>query len=101
MGMQIRLKRPLPPKKYRVWIVWGPTSEWGEGSGPLSYFKTKREAEWYLAELKRREKEEGRWSWRSVFECGCIDVADARDIGIGMEPGETLDEFIERMNSYV
>jgi hypothetical protein len=94
----MQLKK-LPPKRYRVWVVWGPTSEWGNGVGPLGYFRTKKEAESYLSYLKRKENEEGMWSWRSVFECGYVVANDARDIGL--EEEETLEEFVERMNSYV
>ena len=88
------------PQRYRVYVVHGPSSEWGEGVGALGYFKSRKEAERCLAELKRREKEEGKWSWRSVEECGHIQVWDARELGFD-ERQQTIDEFLDEMNSLV
>jgi hypothetical protein len=88
------------PRRYRIWVVYGPTSEWGDGVGPLAYFRSKRDAKRYLAELKKQEEEFGQWSWRSVEECGHIEEWDARELEFC--PAEkSLDEFVDEMNSRV
>jgi hypothetical protein len=92
------MRQKTIPRRYRVYVVWAPSLEWGDGVGPAGYFRTKHEARRYLAELKKREKEEGQWGWRSVFECGRIEVWDARDLGF-VPDEQTIDEFVEEMNS--
>jgi hypothetical protein len=87
-------------KHCTICVVWGPTIEWGDGVGPLGYFKTRKDAEGYLEELRQREKEEGKWAWRSVEECGHVQEWDARELGFD-ENAQTLDEFIDEMNSHV
>ena len=36
-----------------VYVVWGPTAEWGDGSGPLFYTLTRESAESYIEDEKR------------------------------------------------
>jgi len=60
------------PRRHRIYVVHAPTIEWGDGVGPSGYFRNKRDAQRYLAELRRLEKERGKWAWRSVKECGHI-----------------------------
>lgn len=36
-----------------IYVVWGPTAEWGDGSGPLAYFLAREDAEGYIADERR------------------------------------------------
>ena len=36
-----------------IFVVWGPTAEWGDGSGPLAYFLERETAESYIADERR------------------------------------------------
>lgn len=40
------------PLDTTIYAVWGPTAEWGDGSGPLGYFLDKASAEGYIADEK-------------------------------------------------
>lgn len=37
----------------RIYIVWGPTAEWGDGSGPLFYTDSLKSAGSYIREERR------------------------------------------------
>lgn len=42
-----------------VYVVWGPTAEWADGSGPLGWFVSREDAEQYIEDEKAFLKDEG------------------------------------------
>ena len=32
----------------RIFVVWGPTAEWGNGTGPIGYFENLESAEFFI-----------------------------------------------------
>jgi hypothetical protein len=82
-----------------IYVVWGPSPEWGDGVGVLGYARTKRDARVILQEARAEEREYGPRSWRTLRECGAIDPVPAAELGWdGTCP---LDEFVERLNQEV
>lgn len=42
-----------------VYVVWGPTAEWSDGSGPLAYFAYRESAEQFIEDERKFLEEEG------------------------------------------
>ena len=83
-------------EKRFVYVVWGPSPEWGDGVGVIGYARTMREAKAILRREREDEREYGPRSWRSVDECGAIERVPAQDLGwLGDEP---LYAFVDRLN---
>ncbi len=79
-----------------VYVVWGPSSEWGDGVGVLGYSTSLRGAQAILRQERADEREYGPRSWRSVDECGAIERVPA--VSLGWAGGEPLRAFVERLN---
>jgi hypothetical protein len=82
-------------KRRYVYVVWGPSPEWGDGVGVLAYATSLRGARAILRQEREEEREYGPRSWRSVDECGAIEKIPAESLGWS---GEPLDEFVQRLN---
>lgn len=79
-----------------VYVVWGPSPEWGDGVGVLGYSTSVEGAREILRQEREYEREYGPRSWRTVEECGAIDMVPAAELGwLGDEP---LPAFVERLN---
>jgi hypothetical protein len=84
-------------KKAMVYIVWGPSPEWGDGVGVLGYARTMQEAKAILRQEQEDEEKYGPRSWRSVKDCGAIERVPAEELGwLGDVP---LHLFIDELNS--
>jgi hypothetical protein len=83
-------------RKRYVYVVWGPSAEWGDGVGVLGYATSLRGAQAILRQEREEEREYGPRSWLTVDECGAIEKVEARDLGWdGTQP---LTAFVERLN---
>lgn len=79
-----------------VYVVWGPSPQWGDGVGVLGYSTSLRGARAILRQERADEQEYGPRSWRSVEECGAIERVPAAELGwLGDEP---LIAFVARLN---
>jgi len=79
-----------------VYVVWGPSPEWGDGVGVLGYSTSLRGAQAILRWEREDEREYGPRSWRSIKDCGTIERVPAQDLGwLGDEP---LYLFVQRLN---
>lgn len=56
-----------------IYIVWGPSAEWGDGQGVIGYASSKEDAQAILEQEKQDEKEYGPRSWRTVDDAGDIE----------------------------
>jgi alpha-L-arabinofuranosidase len=81
-----------------VYVVWGPSPEWGDGVGPIGYATSKREARMILAQERRDEAEYGPRSWRTLRESAAIEPVPAAELG--WDGTEAIEEFIDRLNQY-
>ena len=76
--------------KIKIYVVYGPSAEWGDGVGPRGYFTSRNEAEEFLMELIQEE---------GMQACGIVEF-DAEEIGFNPDE-KTLEEFIDELNSLV
>jgi len=82
-----------------VYVVWGPSPEWGDGVGVIGYATSKAWALAILREAEQEEKEYGPRSWRSIRECGGIEVVDAFELG--WDRSVSLRRFVEKLNESI
>jgi hypothetical protein len=85
--------------KKAIYIVWGPSPEWGDGVGVIGYAQSLRQAKNILSEERRLEKEYGSRSWRSIDDCGYIEPVPADELGWDGE--EPIEKFVEELNDLV
>ena len=83
-------------RKPVVYVVWGPSPEWGDGVGVLGYATSIRDARAILRQEREDEREYGPRSWRSVDECGAIEPVQPEELG--WDGSEPLQQFVERLN---
>jgi hypothetical protein len=80
-----------------VYVVWGPSAEWGDGVGVIGYALTEQDAQGILEHEAAEEVEYGPRSWRSIEDCGTVEPVPAEDLGWDGE--EDLAAFVERLNA--
>lgn len=88
-----------------VFTVWGPTAEWGDGSGPLAYFPTEEQANSYIdfevADLLDNELE-NTWPYNqvefTVLEQQLEDVLDEETLVVAVNDWDE-DELFEHLNT--
>jgi hypothetical protein len=56
-----------------IYVVYGPSAEWGDGVRVLGFASCKQAALDLLRAERANEREYGPRSWRSVQECGGLD----------------------------
>lgn len=57
-----------------IWVVYGPTAEWADGSGPLAYFATRADAEAYV-----------RWEKNEAIEMARQVLLDGGPVPLGAD----------------
>lgn len=62
-----------------VYVVLGPSPEWGDGQGVIGYAATPEQAEELLRQEAEDELEYGPRSWRSVHDCGDVEAVPVEE----------------------
>lgn len=83
-----------------VFVIWGPTAEWGDGSGPLGYFSDRVSAAHGIADEVIQVAEAGmadKWPYNVIGYSIHEETAESLDVPKGvMERGD--DWVIEWLN---
>jgi hypothetical protein len=61
-----RKEEQIMSTKPRIYVVWGPSPEWGDGVGVIGYALTKEDAQAILEDAAEEEREYGPRSWRTL-----------------------------------
>lgn len=101
-----------------VWVVWGPTAEWGDGDGPLSYWLTESTAESdkrsfeirdeeYIADIRRDSNDpeyDGGWPINLGRGYRIVQTTLAEALGVEYAPDDLdswLDGLLERVEGRI
>jgi len=84
----------------RIYAIWGPTAEWGDGRGVVGYATTRREAEAMIREKIEDAREYGPHSWygsggtkRNDYNIVPVDPADIPEEMRGWPVDVIVDEL--------
>jgi len=89
-------------KDFKVYVVWGPDAQWGDGVGVKGYFASASQARSYIASEKRDLRSEygprSEWPWPYNEVDYAIDVVWASGLDVNLSKYATKDEVLDALN---